>query len=963
MPFPPFSIPFLGAGMTIGLNAIIHVLISHGIAIGVVGLVVLIERHAHRPGMEEWENFSHRLIRFAAIVITTVGAATGVGIWFITSVLAPRTIGSMLRIFFWPWFIEWGVFVGELLILLSFYYLWDRLRLHHRNRHALLGAAYVTLAVSSAVLITGILAFMMTSGEWPSTGRFFPAFFNATFIPQLLLRLFGAFGLGALISLVYLYFTVKESPFRRRVARLLGRVLLGTLIGTAICTIWYFSLVPPNFKTHVVSSVMPYAFPKDPRVFRAVNLLALAMLLVFALAAQVKIRRFAKILAIPALLLAIGFVSEYEYIREFIRGPYLTPGFMYANQVLVQEHPYLTEKGMLETSYWYRANPEPAGEFLFQANCGACHTMGGVNSILRCVHGRSEDGIYVIIGNTHEMVPWMAPFSGNDRERRMLANYLYTRANGLPAAGTLGETVIKAEALKSPPDLVLAKPLLRGWIDGLMFGGFSLHLLFALFTVGTVILGVYYFLRNRWYGRDREERWDYQLLHRFTAVKSLAIVLGIAPLLLIQIGYTVSFFTAMNLLGFYWLLVIVLVIVASLAIDIIGQYKQLDHLVTFGLGLVGLTLLLAVPGIFVGVLSLAENSPGWLSILHTGKMPPALSVHWLFRYLHVLGAAIVFAGALHYYLTNRENARLRASLLRFVFGGLLFQIVIGVALYLSLTRRPDNLANTVLLFTAAASVFFTGMLYARRTLTGRAAAALLAVILLGMLGVRQLLQWQGTAPVERAAAQTAETYRRDLAPYRQMGLAEYRQDQQAVYDNATTIYTGSCAFCHGEDGRGNVPAAKDLAIPPTDLSAMRVTRPYLKEFVVKGVHGTGMPYFSIYTTDKLELLFDELDSRFGILGSPAPIARPVAPAVKQQALEVFRQSCASCHGRDGRGWTAISRKLAPMPPDFTRFTLQQDYMLSIISNGYPGTSMGRYDHLPEEVRRGLVETMRDFFNK
>ncbi|MHB0940039.1 MAG: c-type cytochrome [Armatimonadota bacterium] len=959
MPFPPFSIPFLGTGMTIGLNAVIHVLISHGIAIGVVGLVVLLQRYAHRPGMERWEEFSHRLVRFAAIVITTVGAATGVGIWFITSVLAPRTIGSMLRIFFWPWFIEWGVFVGELLVLLSFYYFWDHLRKHHKNRHAMLGTAYVTLAVTSAVLITGILAFMMTSGEWPSTGRFFPAFFNATFVPQLLLRLFGAFGLGALISLVYLYFTEQDSPFRQTLARLFGRVLLVTLIGTVISTIWYFDLVPLNFKTHVVSSVMPNAFPKDPRVFWAINLSALTVLLLFALTAQA--RRLAKFLAIPALILAIGFVSEFEYIREFIRGPYLTPGFMYANQVLVQEHPYLTEKGMLETSYWYQAKPQPAGQFLFEANCGSCHTLQGTNSVLRAVRGRSEDGIYVIIGHTHEMVPWMTPFSGNERERRMLANYLHTRANGLPAAGSLGDSVVKAKAPQGPPDLMLAKPLPQTWIDGLLFGSFSLHLLFVLFTVGTVVLGVYYFLRRRWYGRQEEPRWDYQILHRFTAVKSLAIVLGIAPLLLIQIGYTVSFFTAMNLLGSYWLLIIVLVIFASLAIDIIGQYKRLDPFVTFGLGMVGLTLLLAIPGIFVGVLALAENSTNWLPMLQTGKMSAGLSVHWLFRYLHVLGASIVFAGALHYYLTNRENERLRASLLRFVFGGLLFQIVIGVALYLSLTRRPDDLANASLLVGVAAAVFFAGMLYARQTLAVRSAFAVLAVILLGMLVTRQSLQWKGTVPVERAAAQTADQYRRDLAPYRQQALAAYRLDQQTVYDNASTIYAGSCAFCHGADGRGNVPAAKDLAIPPTDLTAMRVTRPYLRQLIVQGVPGTGMPYFSIYTTDKLERVIDDLDARYGVLGAPDPVTPPVSPAVKRQAREAYRQNCASCHGRDGRGLTPTPRQLAPSPPDFTRFTLQPDYLFSIITNGYPGTAMAGYAHLPLEERRGLVETVQEFY--
>ncbi len=54
---------------------------------------------------------------FAAIIITSVGAVTGVGIWFFISVLEPRGTGAMLRIFFWPWFLEWMAFTLEVIVL------------------------------------------------------------------------------------------------------------------------------------------------------------------------------------------------------------------------------------------------------------------------------------------------------------------------------------------------------------------------------------------------------------------------------------------------------------------------------------------------------------------------------------------------------------------------------------------------------------------------------------------------------------------------------------------------------------------------------------------------------------------------------------------------------------------------------------------------------------------------------
>ena len=50
-----------------------------------------------------------------------------------------------------------------------------------------------------------------------------------------------------------------------------------------------------------------------------------------------------KILIIPALLVSMGLVSEFERIREFIRGPYLMPGYTHANQALLNEYPIVQQ--------------------------------------------------------------------------------------------------------------------------------------------------------------------------------------------------------------------------------------------------------------------------------------------------------------------------------------------------------------------------------------------------------------------------------------------------------------------------------------------------------------------------------------------------------------------------------------------------------------------------------------------
>jgi mono/diheme cytochrome c family protein len=142
-----------------------------------------------------------------------------------------------------------------------------------------------------------------------------------------------------------------------------------------------------------------------------------------------------KVLVIPALIIMIGIVGEFERIREFIRGPYIMPGYMYSNQILLKENAYLSKEGMLANAYWFNTTEkEPTGvqkgAYLFGANCSTCHTIGGINDIRDRVRGRTEDGISVILAHTHNMVPFMPPFSGLQDERRILAKFLYGLSQG-----------------------------------------------------------------------------------------------------------------------------------------------------------------------------------------------------------------------------------------------------------------------------------------------------------------------------------------------------------------------------------------------------------------------------------------------------------------------------------------------------------------------------------------------------
>ena len=440
MEFPIYQVPFLGNGMVIGVNAIIHVLISHGFAIGLFGMIVLADAMAMGRSEERrrpWDVFNKRLLKFTVITTTVVGAMTGVGIWFTTTALAPRGIGLMLRIFFWAWFIEWIVFVLEVVAILLFYFYWDKLGSRFgRKKRIALGLSYMILAIMSAVIITGMLGFMLTSGDWPMERSFSQAFLNPSYFPQLFTRLGIAAVIGALTAMLFaLFLSPKDRVFQDEASRLYGLILAITLPLLAIAVYTYYHTVPTGFIGRSLFSVLTGRLSQSPSLFFTANFVAIGCLVLIAISASFGRIRLTQWLMIPSLLFAIGLVAEFERVREFIRGPYLMPGHMYANTVLLQEEPIMKADGMLGHSYWYQHGYQDGsvitdGAFLFSANCSACHTINGINAIRDRVRGRSEDGIYVLVGRTDDMISFMPPFSGNDDERLATTRFLYELERG-----------------------------------------------------------------------------------------------------------------------------------------------------------------------------------------------------------------------------------------------------------------------------------------------------------------------------------------------------------------------------------------------------------------------------------------------------------------------------------------------------------------------------------------------------
>lgn len=435
MGFPIFDMPFIGNPLLIALNAVLHVFVSHGIAIGAMSIIVICEYIGWSRRDPEWEAFARKMIKPALIIAVAVGAPTGAGIWFITSVIAPRAIGSILRVFFWPWFVEWIFFVSEVCLALAYYHTWSRWEGERKKKHLRLGLLLIVASLGTAALITGILGFMLTPDGWPWTRSFWDAFLNPTYVPQLIVRLGEAAFLGSGFAILFLMFTEQDAAFRRRALRVFGNAALAGVVAAIAGGLWYFQQVPAAFKSFVLTSWGIPIFSQRPMLFWIVLAVAALAITLFALAARTGLVLAIRGTAFAAIFCALVLVAGFEFVRESIRKPYLMPGYMYANQILAEEVPYFEARGLLANSYWYNATHDKRstraqGAFLFQQTCSGCHSAKGFNDIRLRVNGRTEDALYVIVRDAHHLVPFMPPFAGNDNERRILASFLYDLGTG-----------------------------------------------------------------------------------------------------------------------------------------------------------------------------------------------------------------------------------------------------------------------------------------------------------------------------------------------------------------------------------------------------------------------------------------------------------------------------------------------------------------------------------------------------
>lgn len=259
-----------------------------------------------------------------------------------------------------------------------------------------------------------------------------------------------------------------------------------------------------------------------------------------------------------------------------------------------------------------------------------------------------------------------------------------------------------------PKDIPLPLPTSEPVLVFVLVFFFLMHIAFVNFMVGGALLTFYYEIRGL-----KEKRFD-QLAHAIastiTANKSLAVVLGVGPLLAINTLYTVYFYTANALTGDFWISLIPL-IATVFVLTYIHKYlwHRMDRVkpLHLMLGAVICLMFLFIPLIFLTNINLMLYPEKWAEV--QGFFSALMLPNVFPRYVHFVLACPAMTGLFLVWLFRRADAEdvektgfSRVDLIRkgyqWALWPTMLQFIVGPIALLTLPETEGSQSTVTLVF-------------------------------------------------------------------------------------------------------------------------------------------------------------------------------------------------------------------------------------------------------------------------
>nr|WP_295865678.1 cytochrome c [uncultured Chitinophaga sp.] len=395
-----------------------------------------------------------------------------------------------------------------------------------------------------------------------------------------------------------------------------------------------------------------------------------------------------------------------------------------------------------------------------------------------------------------------------------------------------------------PRDIPLALPLPEWSLVVLLVVSFLAHILFVNLMLGGSLLTLWAQVKGL-----KDKAYDtlaYEIAKTITVNKSLAVVLGVAPLLSINVLYTVYFYSANALTGLMWISIIPLVTAAFL-LTYLHKYAwhKLEEHKGLHIAILGLAVLifLFIPLIFLTNINLMLFPEKWGTVK---GFVSALTLPNVFpRYLHFLCASLAITGLfLFWYFGRRRYAfetrfqtislyHIRKRMYSLTLGASLFQFVLGPLVLITLPSKGIQW-NLIIVILSGAAAALPAMYWMWKGITGkpedigknfgRVITAMSLTVLL-MASGRHVYRSNALAPHKKLMAAKTTAFEKLSAEAR----AQPAPDENAAVAEKNTphaagkaVFQTNCAACHKKDGRlVGPPVTEMVSIYHSDLPGLK----------------------------------------------------------------------------------------------------------------------------------------------
>lgn len=385
-----------------------------------------------------------------------------------------------------------------------------------------------------------------------------------------------------------------------------------------------------------------------------------------------------------------------------------------------------------------------------------------------------------------------------------------------------------------PKDIPLPLPLPEWLLVILLVVSFLLHIIFVNLMLGGSILALIAEikgLKNKDY-----DQMAHEIAKTITVNKSIAVVLGIAPLLSINVLYTVYFYSANALTGLMWIAVIPLVTVAFLLTylhkytwEVMANHKAI-HISILAIATL---IFLFIPFIFLTNINLMLFPEKWALV--KGFVDALFLPNVFPRYLHFILSSLAVTGLFLFWYMSRKNYPFETIFKKFTLYDIqkkgyslalsasVLQFIIGPLVLLTLPSKGMGW-NLI-------AIIFTGVLFAVpamwmiwKGLQGpkedigknfKKVALLLGVTVLFMGSGRQIYRANALAKHQELVRIKMEQFQ----VLKEKAIQKIKEDASKV-DNSSKntaekgkdVFNQYCTACHKIDEKLVGPPVKEIAI-------------------------------------------------------------------------------------------------------------------------------------------------------